>query len=85
MIRNFGFLFLFRFGQLLFGLSASVNVESLAEDLLRVLSNDGAGDVSSTVASSEYKMRITVGSDEAFNFPCELSLMLLLSHSKING
>ncbi|KAJ6411913.1 hypothetical protein OIU84_005054 [Salix udensis] len=45
---------------LLFGLSASVNVESLAEDLLRVLSNDGAGDVSSTVASSEYKMRITV-------------------------
>ncbi|KAB5557761.1 hypothetical protein DKX38_008670 [Salix brachista] len=62
MIRNFGFLFpfLFRFGQLLFGLSASVNVESLAEDLLRVLSNDGAGDVSSTVASSEYKMRITV-------------------------
>lgn len=47
--------------QLLFPLSPSVNVNSLAEDLLRLLSTEGAGALSSTVASSEYKLRATVG------------------------
>ncbi|XP_021284991.1 pre-rRNA-processing protein TSR1 homolog [Herrania umbratica] len=45
---------------LLFPLSASVNVNSLAEDLLRLLSTEGAGALSSMVASSEYKLRATV-------------------------
>ncbi|XVE94426.1 hypothetical protein REPUB_Repub02eG0007500 [Reevesia pubescens] len=45
---------------LLFPLSASVNVNSLAEDLLRLLSADGTRALSSTVASSEYKLRATV-------------------------
>ncbi|EOY15232.1 Pre-rRNA-processing protein TSR1 isoform 2 [Theobroma cacao] len=45
---------------LLFPLSPSVNVNSLAEDLLRLLSTEGAGALSSTVASSEYKLRATV-------------------------
>ncbi|XVF35842.1 hypothetical protein REPUB_Repub19eG0005900 [Reevesia pubescens] len=45
---------------LLFPLSASVNVNSLAEDLLRLLSKEGTGALSSTVASSEYKLRATV-------------------------
>ncbi|OAY22597.2 hypothetical protein MANES_18G005500v8 [Manihot esculenta] len=44
----------------LFGLSASVNLDSLAEDLLKLLSPEGGGHVSSTVASSEYKLRATV-------------------------
>ncbi|XP_002510662.2 pre-rRNA-processing protein TSR1 homolog isoform X2 [Ricinus communis] len=44
----------------LFGLSASVNIDSLAEDLLQLLSPEGGAAVSSTVASSEYKMRATV-------------------------
>ncbi|KDP36805.1 hypothetical protein JCGZ_08096 [Jatropha curcas] len=42
----------------LFGLSACVNLDSLAEDLLKLLSPNGTG--SSTVASSEYKIRATV-------------------------
>ena len=46
--------------QVLFGLSASVNVDSLAGDLLSLLSNDCSGAASSTIASSEYKMRTTV-------------------------
>ncbi|XP_022772570.1 pre-rRNA-processing protein TSR1 homolog isoform X2 [Durio zibethinus] len=45
---------------LLFPLSASVNVSSLAEDLLRLLSTECTGVLSSTVASSEYKLRLTV-------------------------
>ncbi|XWS25999.1 hypothetical protein CRYUN_Cryun27aG0116100 [Craigia yunnanensis] len=45
---------------LLFPLSASVNVSSLAEDLLRLLSTEGTGALSSTVASPEYKLRATV-------------------------
>ncbi|KAJ9165870.1 hypothetical protein P3X46_020688 [Hevea brasiliensis] len=44
----------------LFGLSASVNLDSLAEDLLKLLSPEGGGAVSSTVASFEYKLRATV-------------------------
>uniref|UniRef100_A0A2N9HBC3 Bms1-type G domain-containing protein n=1 Tax=Fagus sylvatica TaxID=28930 RepID=A0A2N9HBC3_FAGSY len=44
----------------LFGLSASVNVDSLSGDLLSLLSNDCSGAASSTIASSEYKMRTTV-------------------------
>ncbi|XP_057987295.1 uncharacterized protein LOC131169007 isoform X1 [Hevea brasiliensis] len=44
----------------LFGLSASVNLDSVAEDLLKLLSPEGGGAVSSTVASSEYKLRATV-------------------------
>ncbi|XP_065881608.1 uncharacterized protein [Euphorbia lathyris] len=44
----------------LFGLSASVDIDSLSEDLLRVLSPEGGGATSSTVASSEYKLRATV-------------------------
>ncbi|KAA3467147.1 pre-rRNA-processing protein TSR1-like protein [Gossypium australe] len=46
---------------LLFPLSASVNVSSLAEDILRLLSADVSRALSSTVASSEYKLRATVG------------------------
>ncbi|MBA0755018.1 hypothetical protein Gogos_021025 [Gossypium gossypioides] len=46
---------------LLFPLSASVNVSSLAEDILRLLSADVGGAFSSTVVSSEYKLRATVG------------------------
>ncbi|KAA3467145.1 pre-rRNA-processing protein TSR1-like protein [Gossypium australe] len=45
---------------LLFPLSASVNVSSLAEDILRLLSADVSRALSSTVASSEYKLRATV-------------------------
>lgn len=44
----------------LFGLSAAVNVDSLAADLLSLLSKQGAGAAVSTVASSEYKLRTTV-------------------------
>lgn len=44
----------------LFGLSASVNVDSLAGDLLSILSKESPGGASSTVASSEYKLRTTV-------------------------
>ncbi|KAJ4896591.1 hypothetical protein Rs2_23385 [Raphanus sativus] len=43
----------------LFPLSASVDLNSLGEDVLKLLSTDG-GDDSSTVASSEYKLRATV-------------------------
>ena len=50
---------LFQF-QVLFGLSAAVNVDSLAADLLSLLSKQGAGAAFSTVASSEYKLRTTV-------------------------
>ena len=50
---------LFQF-QVLFGLSAAVNVDSLAGDLLSLLSKQGAGAAFSTVASSEYKLRTTV-------------------------
>ncbi|XVF63546.1 hypothetical protein PTKIN_Ptkin09bG0095500 [Pterospermum kingtungense] len=48
---------------LLFPLSASVDVSSLAEDLLRLLSTESreaTGALLSTVASSEYKLRATV-------------------------
>ncbi|KAF8089094.1 hypothetical protein N665_0518s0020 [Sinapis alba] len=46
----------------LFPLSASVDLNSLGEDLLKLLSNDDSGTTtsSSTVASSEYKLRATV-------------------------
>ncbi|KAE8057373.1 hypothetical protein FH972_014074 [Carpinus fangiana] len=44
----------------LFGLSASVNVDSLAGDLLSLLAKEGSGAASSTAASSEYKLRTTV-------------------------
>ncbi|XP_021902553.1 pre-rRNA-processing protein TSR1 homolog [Carica papaya] len=44
----------------LFGLSASANLKSLTEDLLNVLSPEGSGAASSTVVSSEYKLRATV-------------------------
>ncbi|KAE8680363.1 hypothetical protein F3Y22_tig00111392pilonHSYRG00720 [Hibiscus syriacus] len=45
---------------LLFPLSASVNLSSLAEDILRLLSTEAGEALSSTVASSEYKLRATV-------------------------
>ncbi|KAF7829490.1 pre-rRNA-processing protein TSR1-like protein [Senna tora] len=44
----------------LFGLSASVDLDSLAEDLLSLLSKEASAVVSGTVASSEYRTRITV-------------------------
>ncbi|KAF5739478.1 hypothetical protein HS088_TW12G00684 [Tripterygium wilfordii] len=44
----------------LFGLSASVDLDSLADDLLRLLSGEGSRAGSSTVASSEYRLRVTV-------------------------
>lgn len=44
----------------LFGLSASADLDSLAKDLLRLLSAEDAGVVPSTVSSPEYKMRVTV-------------------------
>ncbi|KAA8537420.1 hypothetical protein F0562_026893 [Nyssa sinensis] len=44
----------------LFGLSACVNLNSLAEDLLALLSTDGIGAMFPTVASFEYKLRTTV-------------------------
>ncbi|KAL1194958.1 hypothetical protein V5N11_030490 [Cardamine amara subsp. amara] len=45
----------------LFPLSASVELNSLSEDILKLLSPDGSGVASSsTVASSEYKLRATV-------------------------
>ncbi|KAH7523416.1 hypothetical protein FEM48_Zijuj06G0008700 [Ziziphus jujuba var. spinosa] len=45
----------------LFGLSADVNLKSLAEDLLSLLTKEGSGALVPTVAaSSEYKLRITV-------------------------
>ncbi|RVX16015.1 hypothetical protein CK203_005696 [Vitis vinifera] len=45
----------------IFGLSASVNVNSVEDDLLTLLSSKGNEPVFSTVASSEYKLRTTVG------------------------
>ncbi|KAK4854055.1 hypothetical protein QYF36_018336 [Acer negundo] len=44
----------------LFGLSASVNLNSIAEDLLRLLSPEGTAVVHSTVSSSEYRLRTTI-------------------------
>ncbi|XP_024020075.1 pre-rRNA-processing protein TSR1 homolog [Morus notabilis] len=44
----------------LFGLSAAVDLNSLARDILALLSSEGSGVSSSTVASSEYKLRATV-------------------------
>ncbi|XP_031254614.1 pre-rRNA-processing protein TSR1 homolog isoform X1 [Pistacia vera] len=44
----------------LFGLCASVNLNSVTEDLLRLLSSEGNGAVPSTVCSSEYRLRATV-------------------------
>ncbi|KAL6574371.1 hypothetical protein OROHE_001275 [Orobanche hederae] len=44
----------------LFPLSASVELNSLGEDIIKVLSTDGSGMASSTVASSEYKLRVKV-------------------------
>ncbi|XP_013749105.2 pre-rRNA-processing protein TSR1 homolog [Brassica napus] len=44
----------------LFPLSASVDLNSLGEDVLKLLSTDGDVTSSSTVASSEYKLRATV-------------------------
>ncbi|CBI40710.3 hypothetical protein VitviT2T_026917 [Vitis vinifera] len=44
----------------IFGLSASVNVNSVEDDLLTLLSSKGNEPVFSTVASSEYKLRTTV-------------------------
>ncbi|KAJ4964379.1 hypothetical protein NE237_024318 [Protea cynaroides] len=44
----------------LFGLSASVNLDALATDLLALLSPEGTKALSATVASSSYKLRATV-------------------------
>uniref|UniRef100_A0A5B7BVQ0 Bms1-type G domain-containing protein n=1 Tax=Davidia involucrata TaxID=16924 RepID=A0A5B7BVQ0_DAVIN len=44
----------------LFGLSAFVNLNSLAEDLLALLSTEGIEAAFPTVASSEYRLRTTV-------------------------
>ncbi|XP_010441233.1 PREDICTED: pre-rRNA-processing protein TSR1 homolog isoform X2 [Camelina sativa] len=44
----------------LFPLSASVELNSLGQDVLKLLASDGSGIASSTVASSEYKLRATV-------------------------
>ncbi|KAJ7966958.1 pre-rRNA-processing protein TSR1-like [Quillaja saponaria] len=44
----------------LFGLSASVDLNSVAEDLWSLLSAEGSGVSSGTVASSEHKLRTTV-------------------------
>ncbi|GLT99983.1 hypothetical protein SLE2022_173840 [Rubroshorea leprosula] len=44
----------------LFPVSASVNLNSLAGDILKLLSTEGIGYASSTVASSEYRLRVTV-------------------------
>ncbi|KAL5557745.1 hypothetical protein UlMin_033956 [Ulmus minor] len=43
----------------LFGLSAAANLDSLAEDILSLLSKESSG-LSPTVTSSEYKLRTTV-------------------------
>lgn len=57
--------------QVLFGLSADVNLNSLAEDLLSLLSPEGFG-AQSTVASSEYKLKATVGFSSWYEFPHEV-------------
>ncbi|KAJ4849802.1 hypothetical protein Tsubulata_031520 [Turnera subulata] len=44
----------------LFGLSADVDTDTLAQDLLKSLCPEGNRDLSSTVVSSEYKMRATI-------------------------
>lgn len=44
----------------LFGLSADVNLNSLSEDILSLLSPQGYGAALPTVASSEYRLRATV-------------------------
>lgn len=44
----------------LFPLSASVKLDSVAADILKLLSTEGVGYVSSTVASPEYRLRATV-------------------------
>ncbi|CAN7105119.1 unnamed protein product [Brassica rapa subsp. narinosa] len=50
----------------LFPLSASVDLNSLGEDVLKLLSTDGDVTSSSTVASSEHKLRTTVADLIAF-------------------
>nr|VDD44616.1 unnamed protein product [Brassica oleracea] len=50
----------------LFPLSASMDLNSLGEDVLKLLSTDGDVTSSSTVASSEYKLRATVADLIAF-------------------
>ncbi|KAH0920860.1 hypothetical protein HID58_020878 [Brassica napus] len=50
----------------LFPLSASVDLNSLGEDVLKLLSNDDGSSSSSTVACSEYKLRATVADLMAF-------------------
>ncbi|XP_054810360.1 uncharacterized protein LOC129311900 [Prosopis cineraria] len=44
----------------LFGLSASVDLDSIAEDLLSLLSKEAVAVASGTVASPEYRTRVTV-------------------------
>ncbi|XP_043708636.1 pre-rRNA-processing protein TSR1 homolog isoform X1 [Telopea speciosissima] len=44
----------------LFGLSASVNLDALAKDILALLSPEGTKATSATVASPDYKLRATV-------------------------
>jgi len=53
-------LFIFCSSQVLFALCASVDLESVADDLLSLLSKDTCAVLPGTVASSEYKTRITV-------------------------
>ncbi|KAL5713847.1 hypothetical protein ACHQM5_015887 [Ranunculus cassubicifolius] len=44
----------------LFGLSASVNLNALAEELLKLLDPENAGTSSNTVSSPNYKLRMTI-------------------------
>lgn len=53
--------------QVLFGLSAAVNLDLMAEDLLKLLSTEVTGALPSTVTSSKYKLRATVGSNTTFS------------------
>lgn len=53
-------LFIFCSSQVLFALCASLDLESLADDLLSLLSKDTCVVLPGTVASSEYKTRVTV-------------------------
>lgn len=60
---------------MLFGLSADVNLNSLEEDIVSLLSEEGNSTTFPALASPEYKLRVTVhtfmtlSSHNVFSFP----------------
>ncbi|CAK9158536.1 unnamed protein product [Ilex paraguariensis] len=68
--------------EVLFGLSALVNLNALEEDLLALLSEVGTGIVFPAVASSEYKLRTTLGFISLY-LSCTFHLKIYFIGSKL--